>query len=72
MELNKKQIGRLITAGRRIWKSLTPEEQEAYYYDTGTIGFVEDVAKLLHLHIYNTSLTTFEAIHRSIFSPYTR
>ena len=31
-KLNKKQLNRLITFGRRVWNSLTKEEQEDYYY----------------------------------------
>lgn len=71
-ELTKEQTGRLITFGRRLWKTLTQEEREAYYADIGTIGFVEDVSRILHLNLCTTSLSHFEAIHRSIFGPYTR
>ena len=65
-ELTKEQAARLITVGRKIWKMLTPDEQSAYYVDIGTIGFVEDVARMLHLDLYTTSLKTFEFIHNSI------
>ena len=65
-ELTKEQIGRLITVGRKIWKMLTPDEQSAYYVDIGTIGFVEDVASILHLSLCATSLKTFEFIHNGI------
>ena len=50
MKLNKKQINRLITFGRRVWNMLTKEEQENYYYNTGTMGFVEDIMAILHIH----------------------
>jgi hypothetical protein len=66
MELTKTQISRLINVGRKIWKMLTPDEQSAYYVDTGTIGFVETVAELLHLDLYTVSLKDFEAIHNAI------
>ena len=71
-ELTKEQTGRLITFSRKLWKSLTQEEREAYYCDSGTIGFVEDVSRILHLNLCTTSLSHFETIHRSIFGPYTR
>lgn len=66
MELTKEQQKRLIDVGRKIWKMLTPDEQAMYYVDIGTIGFVEDVATLLHLGLNTTSLKTFEAIHNAI------
>ena len=69
-ELTKEQAARLITVGRKIWKMLTPDEQEAYYVDIGTIGFVENVASMLHLNLYTTSLKTFEFIHNSIIPGY--
>ena len=65
-ELTRDQIARLITFGRKIWKSLTEQEREAYYCDHGTIGFVEDVASLLHLELCSVSLSRFEFIHNSI------
>lgn len=66
MELTKEQQSRLINMGRKIWKMLTPDEQCMYYVDIGTIGFVEEVATLLHLDLCTTSLKTFEAIHNAI------
>ena len=66
--LTKSQTHRLITVARKIWKTLTPEEQKGYYYDIGTIRFVENVAVLLHLGLYKVSIAEFEAIHIKIFS----
>lgn len=68
MELTKEQAARIITVGRKIWKMLTDDEKTRYYVDIGTIGFVEDVARLLHLDLCMTSLKTFEFIHNSIIS----
>lgn len=65
--LTRTQKGRLVTMARRIWKSLSHEEQERYYYDTGTIGFVENVAQLLGLHLCTLTLSEFEQIHTKIF-----
>lgn len=65
--LTRIQKGRLVTIARRIWKSLSREEQERYYNDTGTIGFIEDVAQLLGLHLCTLTLGEFEQIHTKIF-----
>lgn len=67
MKITKKELNRLITFGKRIWNALTKNEQEAYYYDTGTIGFVEDVMGLLHLHKCQfESEEQFEMVHSII------
>lgn len=66
--LTKEQTKRLVTVARKIWKTLTQEEQEGYYNDIGTIGFVENVSVLLHLGSYTVSLAEFDAIHTKIFS----
>lgn len=42
---------RLKELCQAIWPLLTKEEQEAYIYGTGTIGFVEDVAKILNVEV---------------------
>jgi hypothetical protein len=36
---------------RTIWQLLTSDEQEQYYNDTGTIGFVDDVSRILYLDV---------------------
>lgn len=66
-QLNKTQTARLVTLTRRIWKSLSREERENYYNDTGTIGFIEDVARILNLHTYKLTLNEFETIHNKVF-----
>lgn len=65
-KLTKEQIGRLITVGRRMWKSLTHDEQDKYYDGHGTIGFVHDVARVLHLDLGGVSTKDFDFIHNSI------
>lgn len=66
-KLNKKQLNRLITFGRRVWNSLTKEEQEDYYYDRGTYGFVEDIMAILHIHkLEFESIEQFEHVHELI------
>lgn len=58
---------KLITVGHTIWhKLLTAEDREQYYHDTGTIGFVENVANLLHMGLEKVTLTEFEDIHNKI------
>lgn len=59
---------RLIEFARKTWKLLTVEEQEYYYYDVGTIGFVELVADALHMNISDLSLDEFDKIHEAIFT----
>lgn len=49
--MTKEQINRIKVVGTSIWNRLTKQEQEAFYYDTGTIGFVECVADLLHIKL---------------------
>lgn len=67
MKLDKKQINRLITFGRRVWNALTREEQENYYYNTGTMGFVEDIMAILHIHkLEFESEEQFEYVHELI------
>ena len=34
-----------------IWKLMPEEKREEYYYDTGTIGFIEEVITLAKLDI---------------------
>lgn len=43
------QKQRFVAIGRQIWQSLTNDEQEDYYYAGGKIGFLEDVAQILHM-----------------------
>lgn len=46
---------------------LTKEEQENYYYNTGTMGFVEDIMAILHIHkLEFESEEQFEYVHELI------
>lgn len=49
--MTREQINRIKVVGTSIWNRLTKQEQEAFYYDIGTIGFVECVAYLLHIKL---------------------
>lgn len=33
----------------QVWPLLTKEEQEVYIYSHGTIGFVEDIARMVNI-----------------------
>lgn len=59
------QLNRLITVGRRVWNSLTEEEQANYYYDVGTYGFVEDIMAILRIHELE-SVEQFEYVRELI------
>lgn len=50
------QKQRFIAVGRQIWQSLTDDEQEDYYYTDGKIGFLEDVAQILHMNMRNANV----------------
>lgn len=66
--LTMEQSKRLVAVARKIWRTMTPDERNRYYYDTGTIGFVENVASLLGLGLHKVTISEFEAIHTKIFS----
>jgi hypothetical protein len=48
-EVVNMKTGRLKELCPLVWALLTDEEKEAYFHGTGTIGFIEDVAKLLSI-----------------------
>ena len=61
------QLNRIIEVGRRLWKSLSSEEQETYGIVDGTYGFVENVVAILHLYDYEFgSEQEFEQVHDKI------
>jgi hypothetical protein len=43
------KTGRLKVLCLLAWALLTDEEKEAYFYGTGTIEFIEDVAKIFNI-----------------------
>ena len=49
--MNNIQFNSLKQMTRTIWQLLTSDEQEQYYNDTGTIGFVDDVSRMLYLDV---------------------
>lgn len=56
------QKQRFVAVGRQIWQSLTDYEQENYYYTDGKIGFLEDIAQILHVNMYEADATDAEII----------
>jgi hypothetical protein len=48
---NVEKFERLKQFSRELWKELTVEEQELFFYSTGTIGFIEDCARTLHINL---------------------
>lgn len=63
MKMNYK---RLCKFGRKVWKSLTHNERVNYYYDTGTIGFVEKISSILYIDLDEFSQEEFEKIYEFI------
>ena len=51
------QKQRFVAIGRQIWQSLTDDEQEDYYYTEGKIGFLEDVAQILHMDMRDADVS---------------
>ena len=49
--MKQEQFNRLKQMTETIWQAMTANEQEQYYNDTGTIGFVEDVSRILYLDV---------------------
>lgn len=68
--ITEEQIERIVELGRIIWSNLSNDERENYYYDNGTIGFVEDVLRILCLHENNDynfeSVEVFDRVHDRI------
>jgi len=49
-----------------VWKELSIEEEEAYYYDTGMYGFIRDVARLLHMNMIALTDEDLEALSKEL------
>lgn len=48
-KINEQQMARVIDFGKTIWENLSRTERERYYYDDGTIAFVDNLLTILHL-----------------------
>lgn len=52
-KITEQQFDRVIELGKTVWKNLSRTERERYYYDDGTIAFVDNLLRMLHLdHVY--------------------
>ena len=62
--LTTNETRRLKAFSRKVWNGLTASEQCEFYNDTGTIGFVELIAELLHIRLTDDDYETFDAIQK--------
>ena len=53
---------RLFEVCKSVWQLLTESEREAFVYDTGTIGFVEQCAELIHFDLNTITEKQFDEI----------
>lgn len=60
--MTQKELTHLTETAQTIWKRLTEDEREAFYADIGTIGFVENVAGILHMDISTMTLDEFDEL----------
>jgi hypothetical protein len=66
--MNKFEKLRLTELCNTIWKLLTNDERENYFYDCGTIGFVEAVADMLYLDLEELSDADLDDISAALDS----
>ena len=60
--MNKREKTRLTEVCCAVWSLLTTAEREQYYYDCGTIGFIEVIATMLYIDIADFDDTDFDEI----------
>ena len=60
--MTREELNRLAEMAQTVWKPLTDDEREAFYADIGTIGFLENVANLLHMDISTMTLDEFDEL----------
>ena len=53
---------RLVEMSLGIWSMMTEEEKVSYFYNTGIIGFVEDVAGIIGFDLDSLSTDEFDDI----------
>jgi hypothetical protein len=49
--MSDKQVERLKELCKKIWSLLTNDERDTFYYGSGVIGFVEEIAYMLGLDV---------------------
>lgn len=60
--MTKVELARLTEMAQIVWKRLDVEEKEAFYVDTGTIGFVESIADMLRIDISTMTLDELDEL----------
>ena len=65
-KITEQQIDRVIELGKTVWENLSKDEQEKYYYDDGTIAFVENILSMLHLEKTIIDYATFDTILENV------
>lgn len=60
------EMKRMTQVGRRTWNALTNAEKDAWYCDTGTYGFIECIADILHIDISNWSADNMDYVEAQI------
>ena len=55
-------MNKLTRMCKIVWKELSTEEKEAYYYDTGKIGFISDIARVLHMDVSTITSEDFATL----------
>jgi hypothetical protein len=58
------KITKLTGIAKSIWDMLPEETKEAYYYDTGTFGFLENVVILCYESVTDDD---YEKLHDQVF-----
>ena len=53
---------RLLKICTDVWPLLTQEEQECFAYDTGLIGFIENMANVIHFDLDSLSIDEIDKI----------
>ena len=65
--LTTDEMDRIIQIGKKFWNLLTDDEQEKYYADIGTLGFVDNLFSLLRVPTEDCTQEQYEIIHYYIF-----
>lgn len=60
---------RLVEMCLGIWSMMTEEEKVSYFYNTGIIGFVEDVAGIIGFDVDSISVDEFNDILAQLDRP---
>lgn len=59
------KLQKLGQFAKEVWQELDDEAKDAYYCDTGTYGFLEDVVGMHHEHLTDEEYEALMAIFES-------